>query len=311
MPELIAVVGPTAAGKSELALRLCEAFDGELVSVDSMQIYRGMDIGTAKPTSDERARIPHHLIDVCDPDRTFSAAEFADLAHRAIADIRARGKMPVLCGGTGLYMDSIVNRLSFGEMKADGNLRDELRSLAEKEGASALHRILEEEDPVAAAAIHENNVKRVIRAIEICRNSGMTKTDWDEKAARAEKPYDALWIGVGAHDRQTLYERADKRVDLMVNAGLPDEVRRLWETGCFEKNSTASAAIGYKEFFPFLRGESSLDACTENLKIATRHYIKRQLTWLNRNEKIRWFYREDYADGEEMFRSVFQEISRM
>ncbi|MBQ0009851.1 MAG: tRNA (adenosine(37)-N6)-dimethylallyltransferase MiaA, partial [Ruminococcus sp.] len=210
-----------------------------------------------------------------------------------------------------LYMDSIVNRLSFGELKADETLREELRALAEKEGVSALHRILEKEDPVAAAAIHENNVKRVIRAIEICRSSGMTKTSWDDKAARAEEPYDALWIGVGARDRETLYRRADKRVDLMIKAGLPEEVRRLWEAGCFEKNSTASAAIGYKEFFPYLRGESSLDACTEGLKTATRHYIKRQLTWLARNEKIRWFFREDHPDGEAMFRAVFQEIPPM
>ena len=193
---VIAVAGPTASGKSSLAMQLCKDLNGELISCDSMQIYRGMDIGTAKPTKKDMAEVPHHLIDICDPDVDFSAAAFAELAKKAIEDVYSRGKTPILCGGTGLYLDSVLRGVDFGDMEPDLAYRAELLEYAEKEGAEALHARLREIDPEAAEAIHPNNVKRVARALEICKLSGMTKTEWDKNEIRGESPYNACIIAL-------------------------------------------------------------------------------------------------------------------
>lgn len=309
MKEIIAVAGPTASGKSALALAICEKYGGELVSVDSMQVYRGMDIGTAKPDESERARVPHHMIDICSPEESFSAADFAARAHEAIAEIKSRGALPVLCGGTGLYMDTVTDRLPFSESESNPELREELRRIAEERGAHELWLMLEKLDPQAASGIHENNIKRVIRAIEICK-SGMTKTESDAKAKAAANPYDALIIALGVRDREVLYDRINRRVDKMLEMGLAEETRRLWESGCLTANTTAACAIGYKELLPWIRGEKTLDECADELKRATRRYAKRQLTWFSASERANRFYIDDYADENELAKAVFELIDR-
>ena len=241
--KIIAVAGPTASGKSALALELCKRLDGELVSLDSMQIYRGLDIGTAKPTKAEQAEVRHHMIDICAPTENFSAAEFAERAHKVIADVQSRGKKVVLCGGTGLYLDTVLGRLDFGEIESDEKLRDELIAFAEKNGAEALHEKLREIDPQAAEKIHPNNVRRVARAIEIYELTGKTKTEHDREAI-SDSPYDSLIIGLDYDDREVLYNRINRRVDIMIEEGLEGEVRSLVSRGLLSADSTAGQAIG-------------------------------------------------------------------
>lgn len=296
MKNLISVSGPTASGKSSLSLGLCEKFSCELVSFDSMQIYRKMDIGTAKPTKEEMQRVRHHLVDICDANEKFSAAEFVAKAKDAVGDIHSRGKAAVLCGGTGLYLDSFLSGRDFGELSSDEALRRELFEYAEKNGNAALHKILFELDPVAAQAIHENNVKRVVRAIEICKTSGMTKTEWDKKAESANSPLDCLSFILDFRNRDVLYERIDKRVDQMVESGLIEETEMLLRSGALDKGNTAAQAIGYKEIVPYLHGEASLDDAVLQLKTSTRHYAKRQLTWLRSKPGIRLFV-DDYSSS--------------
>jgi len=299
---VIAVAGPTASGKSSLALRLCKDYNGELISCDSMQIYKGMDIGTAKPSLIERSEIPHHLIDICAPNVDFSAAAFTELASAAIADIHARGKMPVLCGGTGLYLDSLLKGVNFGEMESDPDYRAELFAFAEKEGAEALHRRLQAVDPEAAAAIHPNNIKRVVRALEICKLSGVTKTAWDKNAVKNESPYAPCILALDYKNRENLYARIHMRVDEMFDMGLEEEVRSLLNEGYLSPDTTASGAIGYKELLGYLRGEMTKDEAANAIKTATRHYAKRQLTWFRRNPDIHWLYPDDdrYEDYEQL-----------
>ena len=290
---VIAVAGPTASGKSSLAMQLCKDLNGELISCDSMQIYRGMDIGTAKPTKKDMAEVPHHLIDICDPDVDFSAAAFAELAKKAIEDVYSRGKTPILCGGTGLYLDSVLRGVDFGDMEPDLAYRAELLEYAEKEGAEALHARLREIDPEAAEAIHPNNVKRVARALEICKLSGMTKTEWDKNAIRGESPYNACIIALDYKNRDNLYIRIHMRVDEMFTMGLEEEARALLAKGYLAPETTAGGAIGYKELLGYLNGEMTKEEAADAIKTATRHYAKRQLTWLRRNPEVHWLYPDD------------------
>jgi tRNA dimethylallyltransferase len=290
---VIAVAGPTASGKSSLAMQLCKDLNGELISCDSMQIYRGMDIGTAKPTKKDMAEVPHHLIDICDPDVDFSAAAFAELAKKAIEDVYSRGKTPILCGGTGLYLDSVLRGVNFGDMEPDLAYRAELLEYAEKEGAEALHARLREIDPEAAEAIHPNNVKRVARALEICKLSGMTKTEWDKNAIRGESPYNACIIALDYKNRDNLYIRIHMRVDEMFAMGLEEEARALLAKGYLAPETTAGGAIGYKELLGYLNGEMTKEEAADAIKTATRHYAKRQLTWLRRNPEVHWLYPDD------------------
>lgn len=309
-PFVIAVAGPTASGKSALAMELCRRHAGELVSCDSMQIYRHMDIGTAKPTVRERAEIPHHLIDICEPTEDFSAAAFAALAADVIRDITERGKLPVLCGGTGLYLDSVLRGIDFGEMEPDPVLREKLWKTAEEKGALFLHQMLQKADPEAAQSIHPNNIKRVVRALEICTLSGMTKTEWDKTALRKESPYRATVIALDYRNRDILYERIDNRVEKMLSDGLETEVRTLLSENALKPNTTAACAIGYKELIAYFNGDISLEQATENMKSATRHYAKRQLTWFRRNPDIRWLYPDDYPDAESLFEAADAVISK-
>lgn len=284
MIPIICIIGPTASGKTEYAVRLARELGGEIVSGDSMQVYRGMDIGTAKPAVEERQGIPHHLVDICHISEPFSVSDFTDLASEAIADISSRSKLPIVVGGTGLYIDTLVNGISLSESPSDPALRSELFALAEEKGAEELHRVLASVDPEAAAAIHPNNLKRVVRAIEIYRTTGMTKSELDRRSRLGEKKYDARVIMLMPRSRDEMYARIDRRVDKMLEAGLEREVSALCEEG-LRNAPTASQAIGYKEFYPYFDGECDLDTVKENICLNTRHYAKRQLTWFARTEK--------------------------
>ncbi len=304
--KIIAVAGPTASGKSALALELCKRLDGELISLDSMQIYRGLDIGTAKPTKAEQAEVRHHMINICEPTENFSAAEFAERAHKVIADVRSRGKRAVLCGGTGLYLDTVLGRLDFGEIESDEKLRGELIAFAEKNGADALHERLRGIDPQAAEKIHPNNVRRVARAIEIYELTGKTKTEHDREAI-SDSPYESLIIGLDYDDREVLYNRINRRVDAMIEAGLEGEVRSLVSRGLLSAESTAGQAIGYKEMLGYIAGDCSLGDAVEKIKLGTRRYAKRQLTWLRRNPNINWLYPDRLCD----FQSLVGEAEKI
>ena len=304
--RIIAVAGPTASGKSALALELCKRLGGELVSLDSMQIYKGLDIGTAKPTKAEQAEVRHHMIDICDPREKFSAADFAERAHGVIADIRSRGKRVLLCGGTGLYLDTVLGRLDFGEIESNEKLRRDLIAFAEKNGADALYERLVKIDPQAAEKIHKNNVRRVARAIEIYELTGKTKTEHDREAI-SDSPYDSLIIGLDYNDREVLYSRINRRVDLMIDAGLETEVRSLLSEGLLSADSTAGQAIGYKEMLGYIAGEYTLEDAIEKIKLGTRRYAKRQLTWLRRNPDINWLYPDRLCD----FQSLVGEAEKI
>lgn len=287
-PRILAVVGPTASGKSALALALAERLNGEIVSCDSMQIYRGMDIGTAKPSSEERARVPHHLIDIADPDTEFSVMDFTAAAERATADILSRGRLPVFCGGTGLYLDAFLRGCEAETPGADPAVRAALHALAEAHGAAYLHEQLQKVDPVTAETVHPNNVRRVIRALEIFHATGVPKSEWDRRSKEAPARYDAVVLGLAYKDREVLYDRISRRIDAMLAAGLLRETEQLLAAGVFERSRTAAAAIGYKELLPFLRGECGAEQAIEELRVATRRYAKRQMTWFSAKPYVQW-----------------------
>ena len=286
--KILCIVGPTASGKSALALELAKQLDGEIISCDSMQIYRRMDIGTAKPTTQEMSQIRHHMIDVAEPDTSFSCADYVKLAEMAIRDCAERGKLPIVCGGTGLYLDSLLRGADFEETASDEKIREELFAFAEREGAHALHEELFKIDPESAEAIHENNVKRVVRAIEIYRICGVPKSELDRRSRLMGDRFDATVIGLRYNDREKLYKRIEKRVDIMMDEGLLSETKTLLSEGVFEKNNTAAQAIGYKELLAYIAGEESLDTAVERLKTATRRYAKRQMTWFCAKPYVSW-----------------------
>lgn len=276
-----AVVGPTASGKSAYAIRLAKELDGEVISGDSMQIYRGMDIGTAKASVAEQQGVPHHLLDVAEITEGFSAGRFMELAKEKIAEIHGRGKTPIICGGTGLYIELLLTGKQLSENTADEKLREELLQFANEQGNEALHARLREVDPKSAENIHPNNVKRVVRALEIALTTGNTKSEADEKSREGENPYDPTIIRLTYADREELYQKINLRVRRMFEEGLENEVRTLCERGLRE-TPTASQAIGYKEFYPYFDGEISLEQVEEDICRNTRRYAKRQETWFSR-----------------------------
>ncbi len=279
----VSVLGPTASGKTGLAVRLAKRLGGEVVSCDSMQLYRGMDIGTATPDMAEREGILHHMFDIADPAEEFSAADYARMAAPVIEDIAARGRLPILCGGTGLYRDALMRITDFAEGDPDEDLRESLYAYAKEHGNAALHERLRAVDPEAADAIHMNNVKRVVRAIEVFETTGRTKTETDREQIAGDSPYADIPLILTFEDRALLYERIERRVDLMMEAGLEEEARSLLLSGN-PVSRTAAQAIGYKEFLPYFRGECSLEAVSASIKLATRHYAKRQMIWFRRYE---------------------------
>ena len=284
--KLIVVAGPTASGKTRLSIEIAKALNGEIVNADSMQIYKYMNIGSAKPTPKEQSEAKHHLIDFLEPDEEFSVADYTELAHKTIAAIAASGKIPVLCGGTGLYINSVVNDITFGEMDTDYRLRDELNELAKKYGAEYLLDMLKEFDPESAQKLHPGNLRRIIRAIEFYRTSGTPISVHQRQTKQKESRYDPLMLCI-KWNREILYDRINKRVDIMLDEGLIDEVKNLAGMG-YTKELNSMKGIGYKEVIDYLEGKMNFNDTVELIKQSSRRYAKRQLTWFRRDERIHW-----------------------
>ncbi len=302
--KLITVVGPTASGKTRLGVELAKRYGGEVISADSMQIYKGMQIATAKPTVEEMQGIPHHLMDFLEPNQTYSVAMFVDDAKKCIEDISSRGKIPVIVGGTGLYVDSLLNNISFHESQRDTELSEKLRELYYTEGVDYLLDMLRKFDGESAERLEtEKNPKRIIRAIEFYKTTGITITEQNKNSKNEESPYSAIKLGLNFEDRQKLYDRINKRVDLMVEAGLVSEAKRVFNS---ELSFTSVKAIGYKELFPYLKGELPLEECIEKLKQETRRYAKRQITWFKRDKEINWLYPDKADSLEQLFEQAVQ-----
>ena len=293
--RVVCVVGPTASGKTKMGVALAKRFNGEVVSVDSMQIYRGMEIGTAAPTPEEMAGVPHHMIGVADPAESWSVSRFTQEADRCIQDILRRGKLPVLVGGTGLYLDALVRGQTFAAGQQGGAVRLALQQRLAREGAAALLEELAAIDPETAARLHLRDEKRILRALEVYRETGETISEHDRKSREMPNRYDALYIGLSFRDRQELRDRIDRRVDIMVEQGLLDEVRQLL-TGGLPRDATALQAIGYKQFLAVAEGTATTEEAIAEVKLRSRQYAKRQLTWLRRNPRIHWILWEKEPD---------------
>ena len=291
----IVVVGPTASGKTSLGVELAKRFNGEVVSADSMQIYKEMQIATAKPTEDEMQGIPHHMIDFVSPDENYSVALYKEEAMKIIEDIASRGKTPVIVGGTGLYVNTLLENIEFFDMESDDELRKELSEKAERLGVEAIYDELLRIDPEAAEKIHKNNVKKIIRALEVYYKTGRTITSQVECSKEKGAVLEPVIIGLTADDRQFLYDRINLRVDLMVNDGLIAEAERFYSIYGVK---TANQAIGYKEILPYLNGDEEQSDSLERLKMQTRRYAKRQLTWFRRNENVNWLSIDRYTKDE-------------
>jgi len=305
---LIILTGPTAVGKTALSLSLAERVNGEIISADSMQVYRGMDIGSAKIMPEEQKGIPHHLIDVLDPDEEFHVVRFVQMAKEAMEDIRSRGKVPILTGGTGFYIQAMLYDIDFTQNDEDTQLREELEQIAGQKGAEYLHQMLRECDPKSAEMIHANNVKRVIRAIEFYRQTGQRISEHNEQEREKTSAYDSRYF-VLTDERGKLYANIDKRVDQMLEDGLVEEVRKLMEMGC-KRESTAMQGLGYKEIIAYLLGENTLDEAVYLIKRDTRHFAKRQLTWFRRERDVIWIEKDKFAyDNNQILKYMINECN--
>ena len=294
MNSILCIAGPTASGKTALAVELAKELDGEVVSCDSMQVYRRMDIGTAKPSREEMQGIPHHMIDVAEPDEDFSVSRYCTMAAPIVDDIVARGKTAIIAGGTGLYMDSLIRGNDFAPFPSTG-VRERLEAEADEVGLPAMLARLREIDPDTADRVSDR--KRILRALEVYLETGETITEHNRKTRLIPPKYTPLWLGLDFADRGELYRRIDKRVDIMLEMGLMEEIRSLLDSGIPEK-CTAMQAIGYKEFVNALEGREPLSQAAEEVKKASRHYAKRQLTWFRRNPAVRWLVRSGDDDRE-------------
>ena len=294
MNNLICICGPTASGKTGLSVALAQRLDGEVVSCDSMQIYRGMDVGTAKPDREEMGGVPHHLLDVAEPGEDFSVGRYVKLAEAAITDIHSRGKTAIVCGGTGLYMDSLIKGETFAAPSRPAQ-REYVEHIAEEKGIQFAYDMLMDADPETAEKLHLSDRKRILRALEVFLITGMPLSYHNAQSRLRPPKYEPAWIGLSFRDRSRLYARVDARVDRMMAQGLEAEVRRLLEAG-IDPRTTAMQAIGYKELAAALRGETTLDRAVEQIKQSSRRYAKRQLTWFRRNEAIRWIYMDEAPD---------------
>ena len=304
--KVLAVVGPTASGKTSLGVELAQLLNGEVVSCDSMQIYEGLYIATAKPTIEEMQGIPHHLIGVIPRTQKFSVADYAQMARETIADITARGKLPILVGGTGLYADAVLTGMQFEEEPGDPQIRQRLMQRLETEGAEVLWQELQTLDPQAAEQIHPNNSVRLVRALEVCLRTGDTFTAYKQRNAAHPSPYDSLIFGLH-WEREVLYDRIGQRVDLMLEQGLLDEVKNARDPAM----QTSAAAIGYKELLPYLDGVSDLETCIEDLKRETRRYAKRQMTWFRRNAQIYWLNMGESNEREKNLKNAEKIIAKI
>lgn len=309
MNNIICIAGPTASGKTALAAALAELLNGEVVGCDSMQIYRRMDIGTAKPTPEEMRGIPHHMIDVAEPDEDFSVSRYCEMASPIIDDILARGKTAVIAGGTGLYMDSLIRGNAFAPFPSTG-VREELEAQADALGIEALYSRLQAIDPEAAARLHLSDRKRILRALEVWLETGETITEHNKKTQAIPPKYRPIWLGLDFENRSDLYNRIDLRVGMMLEAGLLREIRELLDSGISPK-ATAMQAIGYKEFVDALEGRCTIEQAADLVRQSSRRYAKRQLTWFRRNRDMHWLVRTPEQSGEEILahaRQLLQEF---
>ena len=305
MNPIICIAGPTASGKTALAVELAKQLNGEVISCDSMQVYKRMDIGTAKPTEEEMQGVPHHMIDVAEPDEDFSVSRYCCLAAPIVDDIVARGKTAIIAGGTGLYMDSLIRGNAFAPFPATG-VRERLEAQADSEGMEFMLNWLRSIDPEAAARLHLSDRKRVIRALEVYLETGQTITEHNRKTQLIPPKYTPLWLGLDFADRAELYRRIDRRVDMMLEMGLISEIQGLLASG-IPPRCTAMQAIGYKEFVAALHGEETIAQAAEEVKKSSRHYAKRQLTWFRRNPKLHWLNRQTGQKNEEIL-SIARQI---
>lgn len=304
---MIILTGPTAVGKTDLSIQLAKAMNGEIISADSMQVYRHMDIGSAKVTPEEMDGVPHHLIDVLEPEEEFNVVVFQKLAKEALTGIYERGHIPIIVGGTGFYIQALLYDIDFTENDGDTAIRRELEKLAQTQGAGCLHQMLQEIDPESAAAIHQNNVKRVIRAIEFYRQTGKKISLHNEQEREKQSPYQFLYYVLDT-DRKILYERIDRRVDLMMEHGLVDEVKHLADMGC-TRDMVSMQGLGYKEILDYLSGEIPLEEAVYILKRDTRHFAKRQITWFKRERDVRWLELEQFQnDRKKVLEHILDEI---
>lgn len=296
---LLIVAGPTATGKSDSAVELALRMNGEVISADSMQVYRGMDIGSAKVTVEEMRGVPHHLIDCADPSENWNVVRFQKEARRAVQDIASRGRLPILCGGTGFYIQALLYDIDFTQMDENTPLRDRLSALAAEKGPEAVHALLAKKDPASAAAIHPNNLKRVIRAIEFMEESGGSIAAHNLQQRERESAYRSVFF-VLTMDRARLYERIDRRVDIMMERGLVEEVARLRAMG-IQRDSTSMQGIGYKQVYGYLDGDYDLEEAVRLIKRDTRHFAKRQLTWFKREKDVIWTDLDRFENRQQMW----------
>ena len=306
MNHIICIAGPTASGKTALAVELARELDGEVVSCDSMQVYKRMDIGTAKPTKEEMQGIVHHMIDVAEADEDFSVSRYCEMASPIVDDILARGKTAVIAGGTGLYMDSLIRGNAFAPFPSTG-VREKLEAQADREGMEAMLKWLQSIDPEAAGRLHLSDRKRILRALEVYLETGETITEHNRKTQAVPPRYSPLWLGLDFADRAELYRRIDTRVGLMLDMGLVEEIQNLLSSGIPEK-CTAMQAIGYKEFVAALEGQCTIAQAADQVRQSSRHYAKRQLTWFRRNQGIHWLTRTTGEGGKEILEKARQVI---
>lgn len=305
--KVIAVAGPTAVGKTKFAIEVARRFDGEVVSCDSMQLYKFMNIGSAKPDAEEMAQVKHHLVDIIDPRVPFSVAEYQQLAKAAIADVMSRGKVPVISGGTGLYLNSLIYDMDFSSNPGDLTYRKELEKIAEEEGTEAVHRMLQNEDPDAAALIHPNNTKRIIRALERLHD-GEGNVRPFRGILKETDDYEMILVGL-TRERQELYDRINARVDILINNGLVDEVKELTSMG-LTSDDISMKGIGYKEIIAYLNDECDLETAVDTVKKNTRHYAKKQLTWYRRYDKINWLNISEFNSDEDAIEELISWLEK-
>ena len=308
MKPLIILTGPTAVGKTELSLSLARAVNGEIISADSMQVYQNMDIGSAKIRPEEMGQVPHHLIDILDPREPFDVVTFQKLAKEAVSQIHQRDRIPILTGGTGFYIQSVVYDIDFTEADSDDTFRKHLETLAADKGGEFLHQMLKEQDPQAAEQIHPRNVKRVIRALEFYRQTGTRISEHNEEQRRKFSPYQFLYLVLN-DKREHLYQRIDARVDQMMRDGLLEEVQKLRDMGC-TKDMTSMKGLGYKELLAYLDGEYPLEEAVRILKRDTRHFAKRQLTWFRRERDVTWIQKDEFQYDTDRILTYILELVR-
>lgn len=303
--KVVVIAGPTASGKTAVAANLAKELNGEVVCADSMQIYKGMPIATAVPTEEEMCGVPHHLYSFANPERKYSVADYVKGASEVIEDISSRGKIPVLCGGAGLYIDSLIQNVKFSEIKSSGELRKELTEYAKANGNNALWQMLSEIDPEYAKTLHPNNLIRVIRGIEVFRLTGKTMSQQLKESKSAEPKYDARIFGLYYSDRSKLYERINLRVDKMIEQGLVKEAEQFYKNYSPE---TSAQAIGYKELIPYFEGRETLEECIDKIKQYTRNYAKRQLTWFRKNPEVEWIDCQNVGNCKKIVNNVLESL---